>query len=80
MNEIKIDYNIELPPKRGRNQQKYPWHKIKIGGSFFVSGAKRVSIYNSAMNWSKKNLEDALWVTRTRREKGKKGVRIWRLK
>jgi len=72
--EIKIDKGVPLSPVSSR--QKYPFHAMDIGDSFFLperSSTKSGNLHQFARN------QRVSIKTRTVTENGVKGVRVWRI-
>lgn len=77
-----VDKGVPLPVKAGEfkpGNAKYPWPQMKVNDSFFVENAKN-SLITSAISWAKYHKKTWRFVTHSATEKGKKGIRIWRVK
>lgn len=84
MTTIKIDHNIPMPPA-ALGGARYPFRTMEVGDSFFVpvrpgqtvrSVQTRVS---SAASVSGERM-GRKYATRTIRDNGSSGVRVWRTK
>lgn len=77
MEKVKIDKNIPIPPKF--RALKYPWRKLKIGESFFLSGYLTIhekhNILSSGNAWCERNEPESRFVFSIE-EKGTKYTKI----
>lgn len=79
---MKVDKNIPIPEDNPRN--KYPYHELEIGDSFFIPNAvignpnntisSSVAVTNTRMKGRK------LFICRRRVAHSKPGWRVWRIK
>jgi hypothetical protein len=78
--DFKIDKTVPAPRDAGRPNRKYPLDKLQIGDSFFVP-AEEVnsidSVVQSALRYGRRH--GVKFTTRKVTEKGKDGVRVWRI-
>jgi len=71
---IKIDKNVEIPPRKVRGAGKYPWESMIVGDSFLADpkGLDSVSVMVSraskryGMKFSCRQTGDGIRVWRTR--------------
>lgn len=73
---LKIDKGIPLPTNGSGASYKYPWHKMKVGDSFYVDN--KWSPYSMVKSYNKK-LSKKYHIKIRRRLEGD-GQRIWRIK
>jgi len=77
MIEFAIDNDIPLTV---HGQARYPFRKLQVGQSFFVSDPKRFVGCRRAASMTGPRIGNGVkFVTRTVTENGVKGVRIWRV-
>jgi len=76
---VKIEKNIPLPPNK--RAQKWPWHQMDVGDSFFAPGyctnPKKGKLLSIQIG--KKLVPNSFWVKRSAEENGIAGVRVWRV-
>jgi hypothetical protein len=71
MERIEIEKNIPAPTSL-HPRQKYPFHEMDIGDSFWVASK---SVRSAISSFVKHNKSDKVFVTRTERD----GTRVWRI-
>jgi hypothetical protein len=72
---FKIDSDIPLPARQGR-PCIYPWSQLGVGDSFFHPDPKP-SFAMAAYHWAK--TRGLKFKTAKVEEKGKTGIRVWRI-
>ena len=70
--QIKLDKGIPIPGAKKRGS-KYPWDEMHPGDSFFVEGAPKGLYAQAAAHKIKITVRKVT-------ERGKEGVRVWRLR
>ena len=79
---MKIDKNIPIPRDNPRN--KYPYHELEVGDSFFIpnemTGNPDNTISASVAVTNKRMKGNRLFICRRRVTNGKQGWRVWRIK
>jgi len=68
---IRVDTDVPMPPHRLAPNQRYPWHQLEVGHSFFVPNGNVKSLQCSA---SKRKAKGEAYIART----VEGGVRVWR--
>ena len=80
--KITIQKNVPRPnPNQKRGISIYPWKEMQVGDSFFVpspGNGKKNPISGGAVGAAARRLRIKL-STRAVRERGKKGIRVWRV-
>lgn len=75
---MKIAKRKKIPEGSGMGRPgKYPWHKLKVGDSFFVSEVKKKHVmYSCLAAYNKNKAKKPIKITlRTEGE----GIRVWRI-
>lgn len=83
--KIRLQSNVPIPrPARGPGSAKYPWGRMKVGQSFFVSAATKdgvrpliKAIVGSFRSWAKTQQTKRRYTARS--DLKKRGVRVWRV-
>jgi hypothetical protein len=85
---ISIEKGVPIPDGRYTNggREKYPFRRMEIGDSFFVSDEGRMSgqwlrakLYTYAASVRKRGVPDLRITARVVEENGVSGVRVWRV-
>lgn len=74
--EIKVEKGFAIPTLKANS--KYPWHDLAIGDSFFVPGKL---ITQMSVTEPNRRLKPRKFTARTRtlKDDGEEGVRVWRV-
>ena len=83
--EITIEKNVPLPQGATSPSNKYPWHSMDVGDSFFYPTndmTKRQNAMHSSVNYYRAvnhfSRDEFSITTRRRIENGVEGIRVWR--
>jgi len=77
---MEIEKNIPIPGKKGGNRNlRYPWDKMEVNDSVFITGKSQQTISHAAKEWTRRNNLSKKFTTRIVTENGVKGVRVWRV-
>lgn len=75
---IQIEKGFQFKGKKEYN--KYPYSKMEVGDSFFITSSSKSIAYSSAYQWQKRNRPDWKFGVQEDQKDGVKGFRIFRLK
>jgi hypothetical protein len=71
---FRIDKTIPPPPSRAANY-KYPFDRLEVGDSIFLADKRSRAEFSGSLY----QLKPKRFVSRMVTEKGKVGVRVWRI-
>ena len=84
-NHRSIPNSAKIPRRNTPSTSRFPFAHMKVGDSFFVKGYSSGKTYKQTgrtqfgVIMGHKLVPGSSWSVRDRTEKGRKGVRVWRI-
>jgi hypothetical protein len=84
-NRRPIPKNATIPRRNKPSTSRFPFAHMKVGDSFFVKGYSSKKTYRETSRpqfgvlMGHKLVSGSSWSVRDRKEKGRVGVRVWRI-
>lgn len=84
-NRRAIPNSAKVPRRNTPSTSRFPWAHMKVGDSFFVKGYASNKIYRETGRpqfgamMGHKLIPGSSWSIRDSKEKGRVGVRVWRI-